>query len=207
MLCNASNVSTGGTGGRIARVFLGGEASDAELPMGVDMSATALEKFAGLYRDPVTGNPQELRFVEGELRDGNARLIPLSDREFAIGANGRRYVFDDAGRSSFRIEDWQYSDHRLDPVEPWEPKAAELEAFTGTYRSEDAETTYVVRAEAGELAIWQRPSQTSSMAPIYRDAFRMGGNIVRFRREGGGRVTMLSLSLGRVYDMRFDRIE
>ncbi len=207
MLCNASNVSTGGTGGRLARVFLGGEASDPELPAGVDMTVTALEKFAGLYMDPVTGNPTELRFVEGELRDGNARLIPLSEREFAVGANGRRYVFDDAGRSTFRIEDWQYSDHRLDPVEPWELKATELEAFTGTYRSEDAETTYVVRAEAGELAIWQRPSQTSSMAPIYRDAFRMGGNIVRFRRDGGGRVTTLSLSLGRVYDMRFDRIE
>ena len=38
-------------------------------------------------------------------------------------------------------------------------------------------------------------------------AFRMGRSIVRFRRDSTGRVTALSLSLGRVYDMRFQRVE
>ena len=45
------------------------------------------------------------------------------------------------------------------------------------------------------------------LAPIYRDAFRMGGNIVRFHRDGTGRISSLSLGLGRVYDMRFGRVE
>ena len=78
MICNASNVSTGGTGGRIARIFLGAEASDPESSEGVSLSHAALESFAGLYREPVTGNTRELRVVEDQLRDGGVRLIPLS---------------------------------------------------------------------------------------------------------------------------------
>ena len=207
MICNASNVSTGGTGGRIARIFLGAEASDPESSEGVSLSHAALESFAGLYREPVTGNTRELRVVEGQLRDGGARLIPLSEGEFAVGTAGRRYVFDDAGRSSFRIEDWQFTDHRFEPVEPWEPNAADLEPLAGTYHSEDAETTFVVGVDDGELTLWQRPNRTRMLAPIYSDAFRMGGNIVRFHRDGTGRITSLSLGLGRVYDMRFGRVE
>ena len=207
MICNASNVSTGGTGGRVARVFLGAAASDPEPPEGIRLSPAALEGFAGLYTEPITGNTKELRIVEGQLRDGNARLIPLSGDEFAVGNAGRRYVFDAAGRSGFSIEDWQYTDHRFEPVEPWEPETADMRAFTGTYHSEDAETTYVLRMDDGELTAWQRPNRTRKLVPVYNDAFRMGGNIVRFRRDGTGRVTALSLSLGRVYDMRFGRVE
>ena len=207
MLCNASNVSTGGTGGRIARVFLGAAAADPEPPRGISLSPAALESLAGLYREPVTGNTRELGIVEGQLRDGSARLIPLSEGEFAVGNPGRRYVFDDAGRSGFRIEDWQYTDHRFEPVEPWEPNAADMEALSGTYHSEDAETTYVIRVDDGDLTAWQRPNRTQKLVPIYEDAFRMGRNIVRFRRDGTGRISAVSLSLGRVYDMRFQRVE
>jgi hypothetical protein len=41
---------------------------------------------------------------------------------------------------------------------------------------------------------------------MYRDGFRTGGNVIRFRRDGSGSVSGLSLSLGRVYDMRFERV-
>ena len=82
-----------------------------------------------------------------------------------------------------------------------------MEALSGTYHSEDAETTYVIRVDDGELTAWQRPNRTQKLVPIYEDAFRMGRNIVRFRRDGTGRVTAVSLSLGRIYDMRFGRVE
>jgi hypothetical protein len=81
-----------------------------------------------------------------------------------------------------------------------------MSALTGTYHSEDAETTYVVAVEDGTVTVWQRPDVTRTLTPIYRDAFRMGGSIVRIRRDASGRVVALSLSLGRVYDMRFERV-
>ena len=89
MLCNVTNVPTGGTGARIARVFLG-EASDPVEPAGVAVPRDKLLALTGLYREP--------------------------------------------------------------------------------------------------------------------DGFRAGGYIYRFRRDSSGRVVALSLSLGRVYDMRFERV-
>ena len=61
-------------------------------------------------------------------------------------------------------------------------------------------------ATEGGLEIWQRPNNTFEVSPVYDDGFRSGGRIVRFRRDGSGRVTELSLSIGRVYDMRFPRV-
>ena len=207
MLRNASNVPTGGTGGRIARVFLGDDASDPEPPTGSTGSEAGLGRFTGLYRDPVPGNTRQLRVEGGELRDGGAVLVPRSDREFAVGVSGRRYVFKDADRDGgFRIEDWQYTDQRYERVEPWTPAPSDLGAYVGTYHSADAETTYVVDLEGGELTVWQRPNVTSTLRPVYQDGFRSRGSMIRFRRDGAGRIVALSLSLGRVYDLRFERV-
>jgi len=208
MLCNVTNVSTGGTGGRIARIFLGDHAADPQPPAGIELPGATLQRLAGLYRDPVTGSTVELRAEGGALRDGGTTLIPLSETTFARGSGGQRMVFDAAtgGRPGYTLEAWQYTNQRYEPVESWQPTAAELAALAGTYHSDDAETTYVVGAEDGRLTVWQRPSRTRTFAPIYKDGFRSGGNIVRFRRDASGGVTGLSLSLGRVYDMRFERV-
>ena len=208
MLCNASNVSTGGTGARIARVYLGDAAKDAVPPASVSVPEARLRSLVGLYREPVTGETRELRLEGGRLHDGGTELIPLSERELVAGASDRRYVFSASGRAGgFEIESWEYSDQRWEPVERWTPSPADLTGFAGTYHSDDAETTFVVRVVNGSLVLWRRPADTWTLEPIYRDGFTAGGLTVRFRREqDGGPVTGLSLSLGRVYDMRFARI-
>lgn len=208
MLCNASNVPTGATGGRIARIYLGDAVTDpADPDPGSGGDVAALEAYEGLYADPVTGSTRELVVVDGMLRDGNARLIASADDEFVVRGGSRRYVFPEEGdpRSEFRIDDWQYTDQRYERVEPWAPTPNDLSDFVGIYRSEEAETTYRVSIDDGVLAIWQRPNNTRSLGAMYRDTFRMGGSVIRFRRDDSGHVTALSLSLGRVYDMRFQR--
>jgi hypothetical protein len=105
------------------------------------------------------------------------------------------------------VEDWAYTDQRYERVEPWTPEPSDLAAFAGSYHSADAETTYVIRPEGDGLVLWQRPNVLRSLSPVYQDAFRTGGMMIRFRRDDSGRVTGLSLGLGRVYDMRFMRME
>lgn len=212
MLCNASNVATGGTGGQIARAFLGAAAQDAPEPDYAGAAASFdLAPYEGLYREPVTGEPMELRVRDGVLRAGRTPLLPLSQSEFQVGGDdAHRYVFDRTGSrvSGFREIGALSVDRRYDRVEPWTPTAAELRELVGTYRSEDAETTYDVRADGDALTVWQRPNDTHELTPLYQDGFRMrGGMVVRFRRDGAGRVTALSLSLGRVYEMRFTRVD
>ncbi|MDH3270318.1 MAG: serine hydrolase [Gemmatimonadota bacterium] len=209
MLCNASNAPTGGNGSAVARVYLGGMATDPPRPDYEAASrARSLDRFAGLYADPVTGSTLELRVQDGILRQGSAMLLPLSETAFQVGSGGRRYVFDRASdaRSGFEVEDWQYSNQRYEPVESWSPSAPELAAFAGTYQSVEAETTYRVRSEDGRLVIWQRPDDEYAVEPIYADTFEGRGRVIRFRRGESGRIDALSLSLGRVYDMSFERV-
>jgi len=145
----------------------------------------------------------------GVLRvDGRTDLVPLSDTEFQVGSGSRRYVFEtkEGGRPTIHVESWEYTDHRYEPVEPAEPSLAQLRAYEGEYYSSDAETTFLVRVADGQLTVWQRPDVTRTLTPIYSDGFRAGGYIYRFRRDDAGRVDALSLSLGRVYDMRFHRV-
>jgi CubicO group peptidase (beta-lactamase class C family) len=211
MLCNASNVPTGATGARIADIYLGDAADDPANPDVEGASAGRdLGAFAGLYRDPVTGEERELSVEGGVLSDGSTPLLPLSDRDFQVGTSDRRYVFSSGAGSpstAFRVEDWAYTDQRYERVEPWTPEPSDLAAFAGSYHSADAETTYVVRPEGDGLVLWQRPNVLRSLSPVYQDAFRTGGMMIRFRRDDSGRVTGLSLGLGRVYDMRFMRME
>lgn len=213
MLCNASNVSTGGTGGDIASVYLGDLVADRPQPDFEGASADVdLTRWVGLYRDPVTGNTTEISMREGLLVRGSTPLLPLTggeaDAEFRVGRGETRLVFQerDDGGVAFQEDAWQYSEQLYERVEPWAPTEADLAALAGIYHSDDAETRYAVSVADGELTIRQRPDVTRTLQPIYRDAFRMGGSIVRFQRDGSGAVDGLSLSLGRVYDMRFERI-
>jgi CubicO group peptidase (beta-lactamase class C family) len=211
MLCNASNVATGTTGGEIARAFLGSAAQPDVEPDYAGMAASLdLRPYEGRYRNPVTGEAVEIRVRDGVARAGRTPLLPLSQAEFQVGADaGHRYVFDRANDvvSGFREEGALSVDRRYDRVTPWTPTAGELQELVGTYRSEDAETTYVVRTDGQTVTIWQRPANTEELTPLYRDGFAMGGGrVVRFRRDADGTVSSLSLSLGRVYDMRFMRL-
>jgi CubicO group peptidase (beta-lactamase class C family) len=210
MLCNASDVPTSGSGGRIASTFLGSAAREIEPPaFDVASEPYDLTPYEGLYREPVTGAPLTLSMRDGVLFADDTPLLPLSEAEFQVDAGSRRYVFQRDGTAvdGFRVESWENPDLRYERVAPWSPTSVELQEFAGTYHSDDAETTLVVTVEDDHLAIWQRPNDTWTVEPSYRDAFRRRGRIVRFRRDDSGSVRALSLSLDRVYDMRFARVD
>jgi hypothetical protein len=178
-------------------------------PDGITVARDKLLALTGLYRDPVKGGTMRVELGEDGFRiNGQTDLIPLSETEFQAGSSSRRYLFEnrEGGRPTIHVESWEYTDQRYEPVEPVQPSVAELRSYEGEYHSSDAETTFVVRVEDGQLTVWQRPDVTRTLTPIYADAFRAGGYIYRFRRDRDGGVEALSLSLGRVYDMRFARV-
>ena len=176
----------------------------------MNSEAFDLTPYEGLYREPVTGTFVWLALGEqGVLRSEQTSLLPLSSTEFQVGSSSRKYVFERDGSqiSGFRLDDGQSFARRYERVEAWSPTERDLDDFIGTYRSDDAETTIVVRRESETLSLWQRPNDSRSVTPVYSDAFTGRGTIVRFRRDAQGRVIGLSLSVGRVYDMRFARAD
>ena len=86
------------------------------------------------------------------------------------------------------------------------PTVDELKALTGTYTSDEAQTTFTAAVDAGSLVLKQRPDRIVKLTPVYADAFS-GGSLgtVIFRRDAGGRVNGLSIVQDRVWDLRFAR--
>ncbi len=217
MLCNASNVSTGATGGQIARIFLGDAAEDPVTTTGGAMlSAADLSHKAGLYRDARTGEPLRLVVRDGLLRASNfggveTLLVALSPTEFRAGSGNQRLIFHAAangGRPSIRVPSANSESGMYDPVDEFEPTLSGLRAYEGEYSSYDAETTFTVVVEDGELVARRRPDWTVTLSPLYQDAFDAPSlGLIRFRRDDNGRVVEFGLRQARVYDMRFRRVE
>jgi hypothetical protein len=96
-------------------------------------------------------------------------------------------------------------------ADPWRrvdevaPGREQLGAYAGRYRSDEAEAELVVALEDGRLVLKQRPDSVRPLRPTYADAFATEGRDVRFLRDAGGRVVALSLSTGRLWDLRFER--
>ncbi len=209
LLCNVTNANPGGLGNQVSDLFLGDlpEPEDPEPPTGIDLTEPVLEARAGLYHHAETGEPTRLNWTEGELRYGNQPLIPLSEREFAIGSGERRIVFDEANeRTPFELLDGDHREGRFLPVEEAEPE--DLTPYEGIYRSDDAETTLELRVnDEGGLVAHRRPASQMTLSPIYPDAFQAGGlGLVRFHRDDSGTITELSLRQARVHDLRFQRV-
>ena len=212
LLCNVTGVSPGSLGSRVGEVFLGdaAEEEDDALPEGVELSVEELEDKAGTYIDPVNHRPTTLEVEDDTLRiEGGTPLIPQSDTEFQVGTSDRMFVFesaDQSARSAIQVTVEGYEEERLEPVAAFDPDEEALDAFTGTYYSEDAETTLHIEREEGELVAERRPDDDFEFSPAYTDAFEVSGlGIVRFFRDEEGTVTEFALSRGRIYDLRFHR--
>jgi CubicO group peptidase (beta-lactamase class C family) len=86
----------------------------------------------------------------------------------------------------------------------YQPAEADLKAFTGTYVSDEIETTLVVEVRDGALVALRRPDSVIPLRPHSRDRFDAGGGIglVTFHRTNGA-VTGLGVTQDRVWDLRF----
>jgi CubicO group peptidase (beta-lactamase class C family) len=212
-LCNASNGRPEATRIAVLREFLGDMTPPKPVPPeGVSITEARVRELAGVYRNPLDGSIMTLTAQDGRLYREQDQLIPISDSEFVLGATGQAVSFEDADNKRHRahldiqLPTWQAFDVTFEQVEPWRPTPRQLTEFTGTFHSDDAETTYQIRIKNGQLVAWRRPDVTIGLAPIYRDGFQAGGGIVWFRRDGSGHVSELSLGLPRVFDMRFQKI-
>ena len=211
LLCNASNVSGDGIGGRIARVYLGNAAKPPSDPQAYPVPLEELSKKAGLYRDVRSGDPLRLEVADGKLKAvGWTALTPTAPLEFQAGADGPRVVFEEAssgGKPGFKVVDDGSRDRRFESVAAVAPNPSELRAYAGEYYSPDAEATLSVSIEGGKLVVHRRPGWTNTLSPEYADAFDAPDlGLLRFHRTKSGQVTELSVRQSRVWDMRFRRV-
>ena len=210
VLCNHAGAPVGALAHRVADVFLGSSAAPTPAPAkAIALAPALLAARAGMYRNAVTGAPLRIAVKDGKLVDERGtEAIALSATVFQNG-NGGRAVFDlasDGRTKAMRLIQEDGDTLLFLPVEPHVPNAADLERLAGTYVSDEAATTLTVAHENGKLFLRQVPSRSLELRPAYRDVFELPtGDVARFIRAESGRVTEMSLFLGRVRDLRFTK--
>jgi CubicO group peptidase (beta-lactamase class C family) len=206
VLCNAAEANPTQLAHRTAEVFLGDALRDPPPPPAITVAPEELERHAGLFRGRRTGEPLPLVVAEGALTTGGGqRLVPIAPNTFRGGV--RQFEMVPGTPATLRVL-WPDGDTLIyDAVAPWQPAPAELAAFAGEYRSDEAEATYTAAVEEGRLVLRRRPDTRVALTPVYADAFTTPqGVLVRFVRGGDGHVRALTVSIERVRDLRFDRV-
>jgi CubicO group peptidase (beta-lactamase class C family) len=194
----------------VADIYLAGKIKEPAKPVAVPVPAATLKTYAGVYREPLTDAAIKVALdKDGKtLRiDGNP-VVAVSATTFVVADGSRRAVFE-AGPAGAAVKMTE-SDGRSKPrlweaVPSFAPKPADLEAYAGKYDSEEIDMTYRLYVEGGKLKAWFRPAQRADLAPVYPDAFETEGDIVRFTRDGSGRIDGFLVYAGRVRHLRFSR--
>ncbi len=204
VLCNVSNAGATQRAYDVADLYLADRARLAPEPSAAyTLTPDDLSKVEGLYRSIPDRSVVSLVRDSGALRfDRGAALIAQSGNRFVTAA-GQTWEIGQPGR--LRVRD-RYDVVDYERVPAVKPSVGELEQLSGTYVSDDAETTLVAAMQDQSLVLKRRPDAKIPLTPIYKDAFNAPGlGLVVFRRDASGRVSSLSVIQDRVWDMRFAR--
>jgi CubicO group peptidase (beta-lactamase class C family) len=202
VLCNVGNAGATQRAYEVADAYLAGRTTLAPGAAATyTLTAADRARLEGVYASRLDGRAVTL-VTEGEnLRVARgATLLAQSATTFVTPA-GQTWTFD--GRGHLRTSD-RYDVVDYDRVPAATPSAADLAALAGKYVSDEIDTVFDVEPDGTALVIKRRPDARIPLTPIYKDAFTAPDlGLVRFRRDGAGRVTALSVVQDRIWDLRF----
>jgi hypothetical protein len=202
VLCNATTAQATQYAHAVADIYLAGRLAPSDPVATYTLTSADMDRIAGLYRSDDTGLPVTIARDGETLKADRVPLIPQSAMRFLT-----------PGRQT-----WEVDAHRLRRTDefgrieefgratPAKPTLQQLEAYAGTYVSDEAETELRAVVENGRLVLKRRPDTTIALTPVYADAFRACGlGTLFFRRDERSRVNALSVSQDRVWNLRFER--
>lgn len=211
VMCNVGNANAGALAHQVADLYLGDALVEDETappaPAAIEVPAEYLQNFVGGFKLARNGQRRHITLVDGVLQLRGQSLVPIAQNRFAAAGEGV-IEFDatpDGERPSGTLTTSDGDTFRLEPVDDFAPSPADLAAFEGSFRSDEAEVTYSFEIRDGGLARVDRYGEVTSVRPYYMDTFIGAGGIWSFHREGA-RVTSLSFTQGRVWDLHFERV-
>jgi CubicO group peptidase (beta-lactamase class C family) len=204
VLCNVSSGAATQYAHAVADVYLtsaSGRPPQSTSPSGPREARPGAGSI-GLYRHLVTGQPMRVDEGPDGLRlDGAAPLRLETGARFAT-TGGRTVEFGAGG--ILRVRDQYGTVDTYERVPEADQRPRPLTEYAGDYSSSEAEVALTVAAEGEGLVLKRRPDSVIRLTHLYADAYRGAIGLVRFHRTGG-RVTALSISQDRVWDLRFER--
>ena len=212
VLCNAAPANPVALARNVADVYIGSKLAAVEpTPKpAVSLTREQMDKLAGVYVNEVTGAPTVVAVRRDTLMLGRTvgpALVPLTERRFRIAAQPVELEFMPNGTAVQTILAWPNPKPvTLKRFEPARPSRAEMDAYAGTYYSDELGATYVVTATDSTLVFKTRwgAATGATVRPAYGDTF-VGDVLVRFTRGRGNKIDGALMGTGRVRNVRFTK--
>jgi CubicO group peptidase (beta-lactamase class C family) len=209
LLCNIATANTTLLAERVTDAYLTKPAATAtangNAPLGEDQPM----RYAGVYFNFRTEGLMRFVARDGAVAvDGGPALKHEGSHQFRMGNQETMLRFDvtHAGLAErVRVVRPGARESVFERVTESKPSAAQLNEYTGSYRSDELNTSWRVDQRDGKLKISGARGEVSvELTPLFADAFSGAGWIVRFGRESG-RVTGLTVTTGRSRRVAFAR--
>jgi CubicO group peptidase (beta-lactamase class C family) len=204
VLCNVSSGNATQYAEAVADLYLASQMK-RQPPAKATHVLTAAEAAAatGMFRDAATGAVINMTRVDDGVQAGRGAVFAATSGTRFVTAAGDAWEVGAGGAA--KSTDVYGTVIKFERVSPATPSVNDLQELTGTYVSDDAETTLSARVEDGALVLKRRPDTTIRLAPLYKDAFNGQIGTVIFRRNSAGSVVELGVVQDRVWNMRFER--
>lgn len=208
VLCNAGNAPATGLGHQVADLFMDARSSATPpAEAAARLGEAERRELLGLYKDRRRNEVVTVTTQGDSVSVEGMALIPSGRDTFRSASGALVSVERDPKQAVQGLRVVTGGETiSFDRVEAAHPTAAELAAYAGEYTSDEAELTLRVAVEDNKLVIHRRPDSTFVLPPTYADAFTSDLGGIRFIRAARGAVTEMSVSVDRVWDLRFARV-
>ena len=217
-LCNLASINPGALNRKIADIYLASELGSTEAAAGdfttPQPGPDRLAALAGVYVDPDDGiRVLRLRVEDGKLWGGGLNgkgyeLRAISDTRFRYVVFQTELSFpqDETGTpTGFTARTKEGKSFKFSRAAAYQPTVAQLEDFTGVFRSDEIDLPYEVIINDGHLVVRSKTADLP-LLPVTTDLFVSGQNRIRFTRNAEGHVSGALLSTPRIRYFRFERL-
>jgi len=218
ILSNLSSVNPSNLAYNIADIYLS-DYYQAEQPetevkhlKAIELPEKTLKEKEGYFINPDSGAYYRVRLVKGHLQFSgtgqNLTLGALSEDEFFVTGISQVIILkftETEGDQSYNLEITQEGSPLLKykSFVPIQPKAEELEEYTGEYFSDELDTTFRMELIKNRLRLTHRNAPSGTLQSNYKDIFRIGNLRLIFSRDNRDRITSFIVNAGRVTNLRF----
>lgn len=215
-LCNASNAGPSALTRRVGEILLAEQLAAESAPTpdssSVRLERKQLEQWTGTYVD--RKNAMVLRF---EMRGDSLAMVagptlrPLAADRFAPPQGQPEARFSVREGKTFVRLSAPGMDNVLERQPPISLNARALQAYAGSYYSEELDNRWNIELRDSVLMLKRPKFPEARLVPVYPDGFSLGGEggnlLLSFSRGAGSRVTGFEVGTSRLRGLRFETMK
>lgn len=215
ILANFTSNQLSKTANQISQLFLQNKSKPSAIDEVINsnkLSVEVLQKYEGMYWSDKNNYTRKIYVANDTLwylRSNNTKspLIPISEAEFQMGGiNEKLLVKFDVYAAKMNLF---FADNSVEPFEKFEdkpPTTEELKSYTGSFYSNELETTYTVTLKEGNLYGYQSRFGDFEIQVIKKDVLSWAGmSISKYKRNENGDITGFSVTLNRIRNLWFEK--